>query len=337
MATYKDIQAKTGLSLSTISKYYNGLPVREKNSQAIQAAADELGFRVNGFARSLRSRKSLSVGVLLPDLENIFHLTIVAGVEAALRSDGISVLVCSSRPGPGDAVDFLMSKMVDGIIAVPTAGDVEALRAIAAQGMPVVTIDWTAPDLVTDSVVLDNVGAGAAVARHLVDHGHRRIAMVGGDPAVSTMRERAEGFRDALAVRGVELDDRLVTTGPLTAENGQAATERLLALPERPTALFSANYHLTLGALMAINDSGLRVPTDLSIVGFDSLELARTFRPRLTMFEQPTRAITDEAARLIRGRLNGEIEGQTQNMRLSGRLLVGASVASLHEHPEHDG
>ncbi|TFD88645.1 LacI family transcriptional regulator [Cryobacterium lactosi] len=320
----------TGLSLSTISKHYNGLPVREKNRLAIESAAATLGFRLNGFARSLRSRRSLTVGVLLPALDNDFHLTIIAGVEAALRSDGISILVCSSRPAPGEAVDFLMSKMVDGIIAVPTSSDVEALRLVAAQGVPVVAIDWIAPELDTDRVVLDNVAAGAAVARHLADYGHQRVALVGGDPMISTMRDRADGFRRALATRGISIADEYISSGPLTAENGQAATEKLLALPERPTALFAANYELTLGMLIAVNESGLRVPDDISLVGFDSLELARAVRPRLTVYKQPTLEIADEAARLIRARLDGSASATHGTSSLTGRLIVGASVAALH-------
>jgi LacI family transcriptional regulator len=332
MSTYKDIQAMTGLSLSTISKYYNGLPVREKNRLAIEEAATALGYRVNAVARSLRSRRSSTVGVLLPALDNDFHLTIIAGVEAALRADGISVLVCSSRPAPRDAVDFLMGRMVEGIIAVPTPNDVDALRKVAAQGVPVVAIDWVAPELDTDRVVLDNTAAGAAVARHLADHGHRRVALVGGDPAISTMRERADGFRDTLAARDISVDEEYLTSGPLTVDSGQASTERLLALPGRPTALFAANYELTLGMLIAVNDSGLRVPSDISLVGFDSIELARAVRPRLTMFEQPTSAIAREAARLIRSRLDGPAGTSPETIRLSGRLLVGASVAALHDH-----
>lgn len=331
MATYKDIQAMTGLSLSTISKHYNGLPVREKNSLAIEEAAATLGFRVNGFARSLRSRRSLTVGVLLPALDNNFHLEIIAGVEAALRVDGVSVLVCSSRPAPGEAVDFLMSKMVDGIIAVPTPNDVEALKSAAAQGVPVVAIDWVAPELDTDRVVLDNVAAGAAVARHLADHGHRRVGLVGGDTAVSTTRERAEGFLSGLAARGIELDDRHSTAGPLTVEGGHRAAERLLALEDRPTALFAANYHLTLGMLIAVNESGLRVPEDISLVGFDSLELARAMRPRLTMYEQPTLDIATEAARLIRHRLDSGESSAHTTVTLAGRLNVGASVNTVHD------
>ncbi|WP_456283386.1 LacI family DNA-binding transcriptional regulator [Microbacterium sp. JZ101] len=338
MATYKDIRAITGLSLSTISKYFNGLPVREQNRALIEEAARSLGFRVNGFARGLRSRRSRAVGVLLPALDNDFHLTIIAGIEAALREDDVSVVVCASRGTPGEAVDFLMSRMVDGIIAVPVASEVGALREAAAQGMPVVAIDWTADDLESDRVVLDNAAAGATVARHLADHGHTKIGLVGGDTAISTMRERTRGFVDALADRGIEMPAAAIASGPLTVESGQASTERLLALADRPTALFAVNQELTLGMLIAVNESGLRVPADVSLVGFDAAEIGRAVRPRLTVFQQPTRSLADEAARLMRDRLSTGDAGTGQTVTLPGRLLVGSSVAAVHgdeENPRH--
>ncbi|ROP49130.1 MULTISPECIES: LacI family DNA-binding transcriptional regulator [unclassified Rathayibacter] len=173
-----------------------------------------------------RSRRSLTVGVLLPALDNDFHLAIIGGVEAALRTDGVSVLVCTSGPAAGAAVEFLRGKTVGGIIAVPLGHDLDALRQAEDEGIPVVAIDWIAAELDTDRVVLDNGGAGAAVARHLVDHGHRHVAMVSGDERVSTMRERAEGFRQALVARSVDIDESRITAAPLTVEGGGASAER---------------------------------------------------------------------------------------------------------------
>ncbi|MFG3340842.1 LacI family DNA-binding transcriptional regulator [Glycomyces sp. NPDC048151] len=333
MATYKDIQRLTGLSLSTISKHYNGLPVRAKNREAIEAAAAELGFRVNAFARGLRSRRSRTVGVLLPALDNEFHLAIISGLEAALRPDGISVLVCATRPEPGEAVEFLRSRMVDGIVAVPSPGDVEALRRAVEQGIPVVSVDWTDTELESDRVVLDNAGAGAAAARHLADHGHRSFAVVGGDPAISTTRERTAGFLAALADRGIEVPDSHVLRGPLTVDSGIEAVERVLSMSQRPTALFAGNYELTVGSLIALGDSGLRVGVDLSVIGFDNFDLARVVRPRLTIVEQPTDAIAAEAAALIRSRLDGTADAAPRIRTLSSRLVVGASVAQMHDRP----
>ncbi|AMM21601.1 hypothetical protein AX769_17465 [Frondihabitans sp. PAMC 28766] len=335
MATYKDIQQATGLSLSTISKYYNGRTVLDENRAAIEEAAERLGFRINGFARNLRARRSRTVGVLLPELDNDFHLSIIAGVEQALGGEGVSVLVSSSHAGGrprNDAVDLMMSKMVDGIIAVPSANVVDALRGVADRGVPVVMVDWVVDRLTADAVVLDNVGAGAMAARHLADHGHRRIAMVGGLEDISTMRERAAGFESALADRGLSPADVLVSSGPLTVDSGHAAMQAFLALRDRPTAVFCANYELTLGALIALNESGLRIPNDMSFIGFDSTELAQVARPPLTVVIQPLEAIAREAAALMSARLSGEQNDSWEPsvVTLPGRLVIGGSVASLH-------
>lgn len=335
-ATYKDIQRETGLSLATISKHYNGGVVRAENKTAIERAADRLGFRPNGFARNLRSRRSGTIGVLLPALDNDFHLTVIAGVESALRASGMSVIVASSPDATVGAVDLLLDRMVDGIIAVPSPHDVEPLRRAADQ-VPVVQIDWRAADLHTDGVFLDNQAAGAMAARHLRDHGHERLAVIGGDQTISTLRERTEGFQRVLRADGVSPEDVAVLTGPLTVRNGHAAMQQILVMPARPTAVFCANYELTLGAVIALNESGLTLGRDVSLLGFDSLELAQVTVPKLTVIEQPTHEIAVRAADRIRGRLDGTVPpldassaGRPEVVAVAPRLVAGGSIA---RHP----
>lgn len=335
-ATYKDLQRETGLSLATISKFYNGGSVREENADAIRTAAAALGFRPNGFARSLRSRRSGTIGVLLPALDNDFHLTVIAGVESALRPHGLSVIVSSSPDEGARAVDLLRSRMVDGIIAVPSDHDVEPL-ARAAEHLPVVQVDWRAEGLRADGVFLDNHGAGALAAQHLLDHGHRRVAVIGGDPAISTMRERTEGFRAVVERHGGHLPLDAVLGGPLTVRNGQTAIQRILVMPDRPTAVFCANYELTLGAVIALNESGLALGRDLSVVGFDGLELAQATVPKLTVIEQPTHELAVHAAERLLGRLvsadrpaaGAGATSEPVDVIVAPRLVAGGSVARL--------
>ena len=330
MTSYKDIQRATGLSLATISKYYNGRNVLEANREAIKAAALELDFRPNQQARSLRSRRSRTVGVLLPAIDNDFHLTIVAGVEEALRPRGFSVIVAASPDPSDDSVNLLMDRMVDGIVAVTPPHDVPALRA-AASRVPVVMVDWHIDDLHADGVFLDNTAAGTLGARHLLDHGHRRIGFVGGESTIPSMRLRTEGFERALVSDGVEVDPTLERFVPLTVEAGYRATQELLARSPRPTGLFTANYELTLGAVTAVNDSGLRIGRDISVVGFDSRELAQALLPKLTVIVQPTRTIAKHAARLIADHIEaGERPAPTIEY-LEAQLVPGASVSRLDE------
>lgn len=330
VTTYKDIQRATGLSLATISKYYNGRNVLEANRDAIQTAARELGFRPNQNARSLRSRRSRTVGVLLPAINNDFHLTIVAGVEEALRPRGFSVIVAASPDPADDSVNLLMDRMVDGIIAVTPPHDVPALRAAASQ-VPVVMVDWHIDDVHADGVFLDNIAAGALGARHLLDHGHRRIGFVGGESTISSMRLRTEGFETALFTQGIQADPALERFVPLTVDAGYRATQELLARYPRPTGLFAANYELTLGAVTAINDSGLRIGRDISVVGFDSRELAQALVPKLTVIVQPTRKIAKHAARLIADHIEaGERPAPTVKY-LEAHLIPGSSVSRVDD------
>jgi len=336
VSTYKDIQQATGLSLATISKYYNGRNVLPANREAIEAAARALDFRPNQHARMLRSRRSRTVGVLLPKLDNDFHLTIVAGVEEALRPRGISVIVAASPDPDDDSVGLLMDRMVDGIVAVTAPHDVPALRA-AATRVPVVMVDWNIEDIRADGVFIDNVAAGALGARHLLDHGHRRIGFIGGAPLISSMRLRTEGFERALVAHGTPVDPALERLVPLTADAGYRAAQELLALWPRPTGLFTANHELTLGAVTAVNDSGLRIGRDISVVGFDSRDLAQALVPKLTVIVQPTRTIALHAARLIADRI--ELAGSRPEPTieyLDVRLVPGGSVARLEEEQGGD-
>jgi LacI family transcriptional regulator len=327
VATYKDLRARTGLSLATISKYYNGGNLLAENRAAIEQAALELGFRVNGFARSLRTRKSRTVGVLLPKLDNGFHLTVIAGVEAALREHAISVLVCASRGTPGDAVEFLLGKMVDGIIAVPTEQDGDALRAVAARGVPLVLVDRLLDGLPSDAVVLDNQLAGQQAVEHLAAAGHTRIAALVGDQDSWTMRERRDGFLAAMTRAGLSARPEDVVPGPLTVASGRSAMGRLLDAARPPTAVICFNYELTVGALIAINDRDIAVPEKLSFVGFDSAELAQVSRPRLSMITQPTPHIAAQAASLIHARLSADPSPRMHSVvTLAGELVLGASV-----------
>jgi len=335
-ATYKDIQRITGLSLATISKFYNGGNVLAANRGLIEAAAESLSYRVNANASSLRRGTSGTVGVLLPTLLNAFHLLVIVGVEKHLREQGISVLVSSnegeSARGASNALDVLLGRQVDGIIAVPAASDLDALARAAESGIPVVTIDWWEEGLHADSVSLDNVDAGWVVGQHIVDHGHQQIGILAGDQSISTMRERRDGFIRALTHNGRTITDDLIMTGPLTVDSGYSNTMQLLASHSRPTVLFAANYDLTVGALIAINESGLRLGADISMVGFDSVELSRVTRPNLTILAQPIDAIAEVAARTMKTRIeeNGQPSSFTKE-RIPGTLIVGASVASLHE------
>lgn len=338
MATYKDIQRATGLSLATISKFYNGGNVLPANAAAIEKAAARLDFRPNAFARNLRTRRSRTVGVLLPNLESEFYLSILAGVEARLRHHGVSMLISAdhaAEEGGEDAVGVLADRMVDGIITVPTPRATPALAALADRGTPIVVMDWTAPGLDADAVVIDNEAAAATAIQRLADRGHTRIAYIRGE-SMPTLLAREQGVRRQLRARGIPLPEEYILPSPMTVEGGRAAMQQLLLLEERPTAVFCGSNMLGVGALTALSESGLRIPRDMSFVGFDMTSLSRIMNPALDMIAQRVDEISRSAADLMLARLErgADPDAPRRTVVLPVDYVAGGSVADIR--PDSD-
>ena len=331
-ATYKDIQRMTGLSLSTISKYFNGGNVLDANRKAIDHAIVKLDFRVNEFARSLKSKRSKTIGVLIPELNSTFHTSIIADVEDILRADGYGIIVCDSRLNKQmekDALEFLLGKMVDGIITIPFDKSGEHLKLADERNVPVVLIDRLVTDYKADAVIVDNSGAAEMAVKEFVDNGHRRIAILCGPDGIFTMKARMDGFKRALEKSQIELTEEYLISTKMTISGGYEGAKNLMKLENPPTALFCANYEITLGAIIALNESGVKIPNDLSVIGFDDLMLAQVVQPTLTIIVQPMREIAENAARLILDRLESDKSGGTKTIELSASMTRGHSVCKL--------
>ena len=330
-ATMKDIASRTGLGLATISKYLNGGHVLEKNRIAIEQAIEELDFTVNEFARGLKTKKSKIVGVVIPDLNNTFITSIIAVVEDSLRQHGYGVIVCDSRSDEAlerESVEFLLSRMADGLIMVPVSKDGSHVRAAAAK-IPVLLIDRVIPQLgrPVDMVLVDNFGAAFTSTEHLLAKGHRNIGIIVGPEAVSTSRERLMGYERALRDHGLEPDQRLVVYSDYTTQGGYTCMKQLLEQCPQMSAVFVTNYEMTLGAVLAVNELGISMPQELSMIGFDNLQLAQVVQPKLTIVAQPLEQIGEAAARMMLERLAGENTGAGYTVTLPAELELGQSVA----------
>lgn len=330
-ATMKDIANRTGLGLATISKYLNGGHVLEKNRIAIEKAIEELDFTVNEFARGLKTRKSKIVGVVIPDLNNTFITSIIAVVEDSLRQQGYGVIVCDSRSDEAlerESVDFLLSRMVDGLIMVPVSKDGTHVRA-AATKIPVLLIDRVIPHLgcPVDMVLVDNFGAALTSTNYLLDRGHRQIGIIVGPENISTSGERLMGYERALKDRGIEPDPNLTIYSDYTTQGGYTGMKQLLKQCPEMTAVFVTNYEMTLGAVLAVNERGISMPQQLSMIGFDNLQLAQVVRPKLTIVAQPLQQIGETAAQMMLERLGGEGAGAGHTVTLPAELEIGQSVS----------
>ena len=328
MSTIKDVARRTGLSLSTISKYLNGGNVREENRLAIDAAVAELGFSVNVFARSLKANRSMTVGVLLPTISSPFFGRVVASLELILRRSGYECFVCSydfDREQELGKLAFLARYHVDGIVYVPenvTAGEVRA----RVGAIPVVLIDRSLDQADYDTVVVDNLNAAYGAIEHLINQGHRRIGIIAGPSGIYTAQERLRGYRRVHEDFDLPIDDDLILEGDYSVESGHRLMDALLKRTDPPSAVFVTNYEMTLGAIMALNESPIRVPDELSIIGFDNQQLARIVKPALTIVVQPIQSIGETAAALLLKRLKEDHTGFPAMHRLKTRLVMDESV-----------
>ncbi|MCL1796111.1 MAG: LacI family transcriptional regulator [Clostridia bacterium] len=330
-ATIKDIASKTGLGLATISKYLNGGNVREENRAAIESAIRALDYNANVFARGLKSKRSRTVGVIIPDLSNLFITSILTTVQNILQKDEYAMLVCDCRTDmelERKSVSFLVGKGVDGIINMPVTQDGSHLMAAIDRNLPIVLVDRmiTAYTASVDAVLIDNREASGHAVRHFLENGHLRIGIVVGPQEVYTSRERLQGYREALDSAGLPYDPALVRFSPYTLQGGYDLMKQLYASRTGMTAVLVTNYEMALGAVMALNELNVRIPADLSLIGFDDMLLYSAVSPRLTIVEQPLEVIGSQVAQLILERLSGKENGPAKAVTLPAKLQVGASV-----------
>ncbi len=329
-ATIRDIRRLTGLSLATISKYLNGGNVLPENRVRIEKAIDELGYEVNEIARWLATSKTRTVGVTVFNIQSLFNCTLLSHISAALRAKGYGVLICDcadSAEQEARNIRFLLNKKVDGILAVPVNGEKHDFRLAEEAGVPVVLMDRPAEGM--QCVKIHNSQAAREATELLLRQNHRRIALIGSDEEY-TGRRRCDGFRDALDRGGFPRNPELEKIGVAGIPFGYESMRDLLSLPERPTAVFMTNYEITLGAVMAVNESALRCPEDISLLGFDNLILSQIVRPKMTMVVQPMKEIGEKAAELLFQRMNGAETGSPAgNLNLSTSIEYGNSIADL--------
>ena len=333
-ATMKDLSRETGLGLATLSKYFNGGTVREKNRVLIEAAVKKLHYVPNEVARSLKTQQTRVIGVVIPELSNAFITSIISSMEDILRKKDYAVIVCDCRSDPKrekDAVEFLLHRRVDGLINMPTDPTGAHLKAALNAGVPVLLVDRLIDSLrgKTSAVVIDNEHAAGQAVRKLTAMGHQKIGLILGSPHLYTTDLRLTGYLNALKEAGIKPSDELIRYGDYTMDGGYQAVQDLLKLKQRPTALFVTNFEMTLGAMLALQHSGIRVPDDLSVIGFDKLELFGAIFPDLTLIRQPQLSIGREAANLMLDMLSVRDCNIARIVTLTTELTEGRSVRSL--------
>lgn len=327
--TIRDVAREAGVSQATAARALAGYGYVSGRARArVRAAAERLGYRPHHVARALASGSTMTVGLVVGDIENPFFAAAARGLADALDEQGYTVLLANSDEDLEQerlAVETLLARHVDGLVVVPASpGSAGHLAPVAEAGRPLVLLDRPVKGLRVDTVMVDNAAGAARAVRHLISHGHCRIGMVSDSPEIGTSAERIAGYRRALREKGIATDAGLLSIGGPTPADGHAATHALLAAAEPPSALFTANNFMTLGAVRAVRELGLTIPTEVALVGFDDLDWTTIVDPPLTVVAQPVHELGRTVGERLLARLGGG-GGVPRRIRLRTELVVRAS------------
>lgn len=305
-ASVKDVAARAGVSLGTVSNVLNRPDrVSPETRGRVEQAMRDLGFVRNESARQLRAGRSRTLAYVVLDVRNPFFTDVAEGAERAAEDSDLSLFLCHSDNRASREADYLahlVEQRVQGILVTPVDPSAPVLAEVRRNGTPLVIVDRTREDDKFCSVAVDDVLGGRLAVEHLVERGHTRVAFIGGPDSVGQVRDRLEGARRAWADAGLPADQLVVVpTAGLTVVEGRSAGERVmgLATKRRPTAAFCANDLLALGLLQQLSTVGLKVPGDLAIVGYDDIDYAGAAAVPLTSVRQPRQELGRRAAELV--------------------------------------
>jgi LacI family transcriptional regulator len=332
--TIMDVAKRAYVSKSTVSHVINGTrTVEEETKQRVLDAIRELGYRPNKVARSLTTKRTGTIGMIVSDASNQFFGELLRGVEDILRPANYALMLCNTDEAlerEEHYLNLLVGQRVEGIIAAATSQNWSALALAEASRTPIVFVDRRFDGLPGPYVGADNVGGAYKGASHLISSGYREIGILAGFQRLSTMRERLDGFQLALAEANIPLPQEwVVPSSNLSVEVGRSTCRQILSLRPRPRALFVNNNLLALGALLEIKAMGLRCPQDIALVGFDDHPWAAVCDPPLTVVSQPVRATGQTAARTLCALLEGE-SVESECVELECDLVLRQSCCLAH-------
>lgn len=331
----EDIARETGFSISTVSRVLSNsnYPVSEQIREKVLHAADMMGYEPNIAARSLRTDRTNTIGLIVDDFLSPFTPPIVRGIQDYLNENGFLSLIVNSDWDPGQeqaAIKNLLSRPVDGIIFVEYSHRATS-DVLERSNKPRVFVHRLFGSPIKNSVVPDDYYGASLATRHLIDLGHHRIGYINGPENWHTCRARQSGYRDTLISFDLPFEPSLVQPGDWELESGYAAAKYFLNHDERPTAIFAANDLMALGAIYAVQDSGLDVPGDMAVVGYDNRNFTKTVRPRITTVSLPVIEMGGVAAELLLMQI-AEGRKEDEEIKVKGQLIIretcGAPEAS---------
>ena len=332
MATIKDVAKLANVAVGTVSRYLNGAEIKEINKIRIDEAIKVLDFKPNQIARTLKTNKTQTIGVVIPGLSDIYSTTIVKSIEEELYNKGYNIFVCDSMGNVDlekEKVSILLDKMVDGLIIYPCKEDISYLNEYKEKKVPIITLDIKVKGFQCDQVLTDNINATYTVTEWLINNNHKKIGIITGSNKSFTAVERLKGYERALEDYGIKFQDKFVRAQDFSERSGFEGLSQLINLEETPTAVIACNYYTTIGAVKATYELGISVPEQLSLVGFDNIGISEIVRPALSIIVQPMNEIGMTAAKLMLKRIKGDYGDFPTTSRLKTDFILKESTRKL--------
>ncbi len=331
VVTRNDVARHAGVSSATVSYVVNNgpRPVAEATRKKVLKTIEHLGYRPNAIARNLRLQQSTTFGLIVPDIHNPYFAEVARGVEQMAAENDLTMVLCHSDYKEEKELHFievLQAERSAGIIWFPATNSTEPAKKMAKFGMPLVVLDRVLEGIRAPSVVSDNFLGGYLATKHLIDLGHRRIGCITRPSELPHSSERVRGFREALRENSIEVDESLIVKGGFQLNAGCEAATKIIQNPLKPTAIFAYNDFMAIGALHAAYKLGLKVPDDISIVGFDDIPQAAFTCPALTTVVQPKLEMGREGVALLLKELNEPTENKVKKISLSIKLIIREST-----------
>jgi LacI family transcriptional regulator len=337
MSNIRDVAKLAGVSVVTVSRVVNSAPnVRDDTRQRVEQAIRDLAYVPNLAARSLRSRQTSTLALIVPDITNPFWTTVARGVEDAAQSAGYSVLLCNTDENPSKQTNYInavLQQRVDGVIIAPYGSDAANLAALRDRAIPTVAIDRRVTGWDVDTVYSDTLSGSYSLTRHLISLGHRSIAIISGPLAATTAEDRLVGYCLALSEAGLPIDLRLIRHGEHKTRSGHLLMDDLLNESIPFSAVVASNNLMSIGVIESLQAHGRRIPDDVALVSFDELPDLTRFFPFITTVDQPAYDMGINAAQLLLSRLEADAPLQPRQVVLPARLVLRYSCGRFLHTP----
>jgi LacI family transcriptional regulator len=330
-ATIVDVANMADVAIGTVSRYLNGFSVRRANRDQIEEAIEKLSYKRNAVAAAMKTDLTHVIGFMVPTFDE-FHGVMLEHLSRAIRKTGRALLTyCHGADARlmEEALDFFATQRIDALIMTGEEALYERVDELIGHGTPVIFYNNDLRGLPADRIFVENRQASRRAVSHLLDLGHKRIGIITGQHHDSSGLERFEGYRDALAERGIALDPRYVASGAWTMDGGYNAIAHLMALDEPPTAVFAASYPMASGALAWLKEQGKKVPDDLSLISFDDVPLFRLHEAGITAIAQPVAKIADSITIALVARLANPQEERPRTVTLDCDIILRGSTRRL--------